>query len=55
MSTALTIRLSEQQAKLVARAAAEEDRSRGSVIRRCIDKALAGRGEDPARRTTGED
>jgi hypothetical protein len=55
MDAALTVRLSERQAELVARRAAEEGRSRGSVIRRAIDTALAGRGEDPARRTTEED
>ena len=55
MVTALTVRLTQAQAQLVARQAAEEGRSRGSVIRRAIDAALASRGEDPARRTTEED
>lgn len=56
MDAALTVRLSERQAELVARRAAEEGRSRGAVIRRAIDAALASRaGEDPARRADGED
>jgi uncharacterized protein (DUF1778 family) len=56
MDAALTVRLSERQSELVARAAAEEGRSRGQIIRRAIDAALASRpGEDPARRRmTGE-
>lgn len=55
MDAALTVRLSGRQAELVARRAAEEGRSRGAVIRRAIDAALAGRDQDPARHDDGED
>jgi hypothetical protein len=55
MVTALTVRLTPAQAQLVAARAAEEGRSRGDVIRRCLDAQLASRREEARRVTTTEE